>query len=186
LTLSLPNDNDGYSKNVLCTLNQISTFLNYAWGRRTVILFNSFSYKFFWEYVATSLKSYVRYATLHLTALDLTFCPHQFLAHLAFRPCELLSSLFVRRPSVNIGHVSVVSNKKIFKISINQNTLWALAAMLDFRSAPKTKILYMTIQWTFLPSLVQILAEILKIFLSETTKSIELWLCRNDHWVVLY
>ena len=28
--------------------------------------------------------------------------------------------------------------------------------MLDFRSAPKTKILYMTIQWTFLPSLIQI------------------------------
>ena len=50
----------------------------------------------------------------------------------------------------------VVSNKKIFKISTNQNTLWALAAMLDFRSAPKTKILYMTIQWTFLSSLVQI------------------------------
>jgi acetyl/propionyl-CoA carboxylase alpha subunit len=40
----------------------------------------------------------------------------------------------------------VVSNKKIFKISTNQNTLWALAAMLDFRSAPKTKFLYMTIQ----------------------------------------
>jgi hypothetical protein len=34
------------------------------------------------------------------------------------------------------------SCKKIFKISTNQNTLWALAAMLDFRSAPKTKILY--------------------------------------------
>ena len=50
----------------------------------------------------------------------------------------------------------VVSNKKIFKISTNQNTLWALAAMLDFRSVPKTKALYMTIQWTFLPSLVQI------------------------------
>ena len=30
------------------------------------------------------------------------------------------------------------------------------------------------------------LAEILKIFLSETTKPIELWLCWNDHWVVLY
>jgi hypothetical protein len=27
-----------------------------------------------------------------------------FLAHLAFRPGELLSSLFVRRPSVNISH----------------------------------------------------------------------------------
>ena len=33
-----------------------------------------------------------------------------------------------------------------FKISTNQNTLWALAAMLDFQSVPKTKILYMTIQ----------------------------------------
>jgi hypothetical protein len=26
------------------------------------------------------------------------------------------------------------------------------------------------------------LVEILKIFLLETTKPIELWLCRNDHW----
>jgi hypothetical protein len=33
----------------------------------------------------------------------------------------------------------VVSNKKIFKISTNQNTLGALAAMLDSRSAPKSK-----------------------------------------------
>jgi hypothetical protein len=30
------------------------------------------------------------------------------------------------------------------------------------------------------------LVEILKIFLLETTKPIELWLCRNDHWVGLY
>ena len=30
------------------------------------------------------------------------------------------------------------------------------------------------------------LVEILKIFVLETTKPIELWLCRNDHWVVLY
>ena len=30
------------------------------------------------------------------------------------------------------------------------------------------------------------LVEILKIFLLETTKPIELWLCRNVHWVVLY
>ena len=29
------------------------------------------------------------------------------------------------------------------------------------------------------------LVKILKIFLLETTKPIELWLCRNDHWVVL-
>ena len=30
------------------------------------------------------------------------------------------------------------------------------------------------------------LVETLKIFLSETIKPIELWLSRNDHWVVLY
>jgi hypothetical protein len=30
------------------------------------------------------------------------------------------------------------------------------------------------------------LVKILEIFLLETTKPIELWLCRNDHWVVLY
>jgi hypothetical protein len=40
----------------------------------------------------------------------------------------------------------VVSDKKIFKISANENTLWTLAAMLDFKSAPKT----------FLASLVEI------------------------------
>jgi hypothetical protein len=42
-----------------------------------------------------------------------------------------------------IGHVSfchVVSDKKIFKISANENTLWTLVAMLDFKSAPKTQI----------------------------------------------
>jgi hypothetical protein len=32
----------------------------------------------------------------------------------------------------------VVSDKKIFKISANENTLWTPAAMLDFKSAPKT------------------------------------------------
>jgi hypothetical protein len=33
----------------------------------------------------------------------------------------------------------VVSNKKILKISANENTLWTLAAMLHFKSAPKTQ-----------------------------------------------
>jgi ABC-type uncharacterized transport system YnjBCD ATPase subunit len=32
----------------------------------------------------------------------------------------------------------VVSDKKIFKVSTNQNMLLALAAMLNFRSTPKT------------------------------------------------
>jgi hypothetical protein len=40
-----------------------------------------------------------------------TFTVHKlwpFSAHLAFRPCELLSSLFVRRPSVNISHFNLL------------------------------------------------------------------------------
>jgi hypothetical protein len=40
----------------------------------------------------------------------------------------------------------VVSDKKIFKISANENTLWTLADMLDFKSAPKTQIWSRTIQ----------------------------------------
>ena len=31
-----------------------------------------------------------------------------FLVHLVFRPCELLPSLFVRRPSVNISHFNLL------------------------------------------------------------------------------
>jgi hypothetical protein len=30
------------------------------------------------------------------------------LVHLAFRPCELLSSLFIRRPSINISHFNLL------------------------------------------------------------------------------
>jgi hypothetical protein len=37
---------------------------------------------------------------------SLTYIP--FLAHLVFRPCELLPSLFVRRPSVNIAHFNLL------------------------------------------------------------------------------
>jgi hypothetical protein len=45
-----------------------------------------------------------------------------------------------KRPSVRYSIVLVVSDKKIFKISANENTLWTLAAMLDFKSAPKKQI----------------------------------------------
>jgi hypothetical protein len=34
----------------------------------------------------------------------------------------------------------VVSDKKIFKVSTNQKTLLALAAMLNFQSTPKTLV----------------------------------------------
>ena len=45
--------------------------------------------------------------------IDLSVVPARlgisdFLAHLAFRPGELLSSLFVRRPSVNISHFNLL------------------------------------------------------------------------------
>ena len=33
---------------------------------------------------------------------------HSFLTPLAFRPCELLPSLFVRRPSINISHFNLL------------------------------------------------------------------------------
>jgi hypothetical protein len=36
------------------------------------------------------------------------FFSYFFLAHLAFRPSELLSSLFIRRPSVNISHFNLL------------------------------------------------------------------------------
>jgi hypothetical protein len=37
-----------------------------------------------------------------------TYRCNAFLAHLAFRPCELLSSLFVLRPSINISHFNLL------------------------------------------------------------------------------
>ena len=47
------------------------------------------------------------------------------LAHLAFRPCELLSSLFVRRPSVNISHFNLLLRN--YWANLNQTLLkWFL------------------------------------------------------------
>ena len=42
----------------------------------------------------------------YMARSSLTYIP--FLTHLAFRPCELLSSLFVCRPSVNISHFNLL------------------------------------------------------------------------------
>ena len=50
-----------------------------------------------------------------------------FLAHLAFRPCELLSSLFVRRPSVNISHFNLLLRNH--QANCNQTLVeWSLAS----------------------------------------------------------
>jgi hypothetical protein len=64
--------------------------------------------------------------------------------HLEFPIAKRFTSLVQDHPMIipaksqcNCG--LVVSDKKIFKISANENTLWTLWAMLDFKSAPKTK-----------------------------------------------
>jgi hypothetical protein len=62
--------------------------------------------------------------------------------------------------------IPIGSNVKLSRVMV---------AILNFWSANDSHFLYRTTQWSFL-----------KIFLLETTKPIELWLCRNDHWVVLY
>jgi hypothetical protein len=46
--------------------------------------------------------------TLTLFSQSTDFVVVVFLAHLAFRPCELLPSLFVRRPSINISHFNLL------------------------------------------------------------------------------
>jgi hypothetical protein len=52
------------------------------------------------------------------------------LAHLAFRPCELLSSLFVRRPSVNISHFNLLLRNHW--TNCNQNLVeWSLDGPLS-------------------------------------------------------
>ena len=45
----------------------------------------------------------------YMARSSLTYIP--FLAHLTFRPCELLPSLFVSRPSVNISHFNLLLRK---------------------------------------------------------------------------
>ena len=53
-----------------------------------------------------------------------------FLAHLAFRPCELLSSLFVRRPSVNISHFNLLLRNH--RANCNQTLVeWSLDGPLS-------------------------------------------------------
>ena len=54
-------------------------------------------------YPSTTLKNHKG----GISNVKFIFIQH-FLAHLAFRPGELLSSLFVRRPSVNISHFNLL------------------------------------------------------------------------------
>jgi hypothetical protein len=52
---------------------------------------------------------------------------------------------FISEPSKPIYKVTIqlawwFLTRRFFKISANENTLWTLAAMLDFKSAPKTQL----------------------------------------------
>ena len=51
-------------------------------------------------------KSVLTFTRRHCLVIGILI--KSFLAHLAFRPCELLPSLFVRRPSVNISHFNLL------------------------------------------------------------------------------
>ena len=106
--------------------------------------------------------------------------PWFFVAHLAFRPCELLSSLFVRRPSVNISHFNLLLRNHW--ANCNQPLVeWSLGGPL-----PKLCLVIPTSNqggcqaknrkkrgWN-----------LKKIFSSETTEPISTKLCWNDPWMV--
>jgi hypothetical protein len=64
----------------------------------------------------------------YMARSSLTYIP--FLAHLAFRPGELLPSLFVRRRSVNISHFNLLLRNHW--ANCNQTLVeWSLGAALE-------------------------------------------------------
>ena len=98
-----------------------------------------------------------------------------FLAHLAFRPCELWPSLFVRRPSINISHFNLLRNHWA---NCNQTLVeWSLGGPLPN-----------CVRWSRFPTKMAAKLKIEKrgdeIFKkSETTEPISTNLCWNDPWV---
>ena len=101
-----------------------------------------------------------------------------FLAHLAFRPCELLPSLFVCHSPVNISHFNLLRNHWA---NCNQTLVeWSLGGPLPnlcpVIPTPTKKSVKLKIEkgWWNLK----------KIFSSETTEPISTKLCWNDPWVV--
>jgi hypothetical protein len=112
----------------------------------------------------------------YIAISSLTYIP--FLPHLAFTPCELLSSLFVRRSSVHISHFNLLLRNHWVNC-IQTLVEWSLDGPL-----PKT------CPWYRLPTKMSAKRKIekgemkfRKIF-SETTEPISTKLCWNDLWVV--
>jgi hypothetical protein len=108
----------------------------------------------------------------------LTYIP--FLSHLVFRPCDLLPSLFVRRPSVNISHFNLLLRNH-WANCIQTLVEWSLCSPLEN-----------FVWWSRLPTKMAAKLNIekrgdevlKKIFSSETTETISTKCCWNDPWVV--
>jgi hypothetical protein len=78
---------------------------------------------------------------------------------------------YVKTMSADGGHLGWMSGSQDIILKVDHlRTIHAMFAL----------------HWAARSHNVFLLVEILKIFSLETTKPIELWLCRNDHWVVLY
>jgi hypothetical protein len=99
-----------------------------------------------------------------------------------FRPCELLPSLFVHHPSVNISHFNLLLRNH--GANCNQILVeWSLGG--PFQNC---------VRWSWLPTKMATKQKIekrgdkikKKIFSSETTEPISTKLCWNDPWVVLF
>ena len=126
---------------------------------------------------ALQVKMNSNFNCSYMARSSLTYIP--FLAHLAFRPCELLPSLFVRRQSVNILHFNLLlrnhwanCNQTLVEWSLGGLT-WQLCPVIptsnqDGSQAKNRK----NGGWN------------LKKIFSETTEPISTKLCWNDLWVV--
>jgi hypothetical protein len=115
----------------------------------------------------------------YMARSSLSYIP--FLAHLAsFRPCELLPSLFVRRPSVNISHFNLLLR--------NHCTNWnqALVECSLGVPLPNLRLVVPTSNQDGHQAKSRKMRgwKLKKIFSSETTKPISTKLCWNDPWVV--
>jgi hypothetical protein len=114
----------------------------------------------------------------YMARSSLTYNP--FLAHLAFRPCELLPSLFVRRPSVNIAHFNLLlrnhwanCNQTLVEWSFG-GPPWKLCPVIPTSNQDGHQAKNKNKKgWN-----------LKKIFSSETTEPISTKLCWNDPWLV--
>ena len=81
-------------------------FWNSTWPWPTKVKVDSIMFEYTNKHFQILFAIFFTKFVPHVYTNKVSFLP--FLAHLAFRPCELLSSLFVCRPSVNISHFNLL------------------------------------------------------------------------------